>query len=185
MSFLLVVLAAMTAMNPARVATALPADSSQHKRVAGSAVALLLAVEFVLVAVSGPLLGWIGVTSSSSIIAAGVALVVIGARDSVVAPPVMERPPEWPTSIVIPLFFPTMFTPAIAMIAVAAGANRGVVVGFAALAVGMVASATSSLLVSHGSRLRHGSGLRIAGSIFGLAAVAVGVLVGAHGVMSI
>jgi len=185
MSFLLVAIAAMTSINPARLAASLPASGPDRGRVAGSAGALMLIVAFALSALSGPLLGWIGVTSSSSIIAAGVSLVVIGARDSVVAPPVMDQPPGWPLNVVTPVFFPTMLTPALALVALAAGADRGVPVGFAAAAVGIVASIASALLVGRSSRFGRGGGLRATGSMLGLLAVATGVLVATRGVMSI
>jgi len=185
MSFLLVAIAAMTAVNPARLAASLPPERPGHSRVAGTAGALVSIVVLAMAALSGPLLGWIGVTSSSSIIAAGVSLVVIGARDSVVAPPVMDQPPNWPLVVVTPVFFPTMFTPALALTAVAAGADRGVLVGFVAVSVGIVVSIGSALLVDRSARFTRGGGLRIIGSIFGLLAVAIGALVATRGVMSI
>jgi len=182
-SFLLAAIAAMAAINPVRLKMALP--DADRRRVAVAAGLLTLGVMAALALLSGPLLDAINVSSSSSIIAAGISLVVIGARDTLVAPTKFGELPDWPLVVGVPVFFPTMFTPAVALLAIAAGADRGVAVGFAAVAVGVVASVVVSLALSRTSRLGTGGGLRAIASMFGLMTVAIGALVATRGVMSI
>lgn len=185
MNMLLIALATMTSVNPARLHASLPGQATDRRgAVASSACVVLIAVVVVLAGFSGPLLESVGVTPSSGIIAAGVALVVIGARDSVVAPPVVDQPSAWPWNIATPVFFPTMFTPALALLAVAAGADRGVIGGVAAC-VGVLASIAAALLIGRSARFARGWGLRATASVLGLLAVVAGALVATRGVMSV
>ncbi len=185
MTFLLVAIAALSAVNPARLAAAIPPSEARRTRVFTRSAALSGAVLLAVGGFSGPLLNAIGVTSSSAMIAAGVALVVIGARDTVVAPPRIAQASNWPMVVLVPVFFPTIFTPALALISIAAGAERGLATGWSALMVGVVVSLGIGALAIRSDRLSGGVALRAMGSMVGLLAVAAGVLVATRGVMSI
>jgi len=185
MTFLLVALAAFSAVNPARVAASIPPTERTGLRLIIGSAGLAAVAVVAMAAFSGPLINSIGVSASSAIIAAGVALLVVGVRDSVIAPPTLEVWPRWPLAALVPVFFPTIFTPALALIAVAAGADRGLVVGSLATMVGVGVSLGASLLIVRSGRVGNGRGLRAVGSVAGLIAVTAGVLVATRGVMSI
>ncbi len=185
MTFLLVAIAAFSAVNPARLVAAVPPGEAMGIRVYTASLALSGAVLLALAGFSGPLIDAIGVTSSSAIIAAGIALVVIGVRDTVVAPPRIVESPSWPRMLLVPVFFPTIFTPALALISIASGAERGLTVGWTASMAGVAVSLGFGMVATRRGLLNGGMVLRAMASVVGLLAVAAGVLVATRGVMSI
>ncbi len=185
MNFVLIVAAVATAMNPLRLAAVSPVGRLVRRRATLQALGAISLVSLLLAWWSSPIIGSIDVSSSSATIAAGLALAVIGSRDTVVKPPVFEPMGGRVGVAVVPMFFPTLFNPAIAIMAIAAGAERGVgvtliAVLLAAATVGLVAEVAA--LESVRSRPFW---TRLAASVVGLSCVVVGALVATHGVMSI
>ena len=181
MSLLLIALTVATTTNPARIASAARGD----RRAVAFAAGALLVVGTILAWLSGPIIELIGISVPSAVIAAGIAVVVVGTRDAVVAPPVLETSPTPIPTAVFPVFFPTMFTPSLALMTIAGGAERGVWASLAAVFVGLVLAVVASLAVPHKPVGRPSTLARVVAGLFGLGSVVTGVFVATHGVMSI
>ncbi len=181
MSLLLVVLAVATAANPVRIAVAAGGD----RRAPLLAACVLAPTTIVVAWLSGPINNLIGVSTSSAVIAAGISVVVIGVRDALVSPPRLEPSSTSVPTALFPLFFPTMFTPAVALMALATGAERGVVPAAAAMFVGLAASVGTAIGLPHGFTMHRPTLTRLVAGVFGVGGVIIGSLVATHGVMSI
>ncbi|MGH9027573.1 MAG: MarC family protein [Acidimicrobiia bacterium] len=142
MTFVLLLLAFVTVVNPARIHGALPAPGTRRGRVAvaglGGAIALVVLVA--LAAVGDGLLDALDIDEASARIAAGLVLLVAGVRDLVARPPAAEPAlPGWRAALV-PVAVPLLLGPEVAVLALVAGANEGVAStsGTAAFAVAVV-----------------------------------------------
>jgi len=185
MSFLLIVFAAAAATNPGRMVSAAPTDPTAARKAIGAGSVSLVGAGAALAWWSGPLITMVDVSSSSAMIAAGIAVLVIGSRDALIAPPTLDIATSWRRSVAFPMFFPTMFTPGLALTAVAAGAERGVLAASLALLGGISVSAGTGILLIGNARFATTKVLRILGSSFGLWAVAAGAILATRGVQAI
>jgi small neutral amino acid transporter SnatA (MarC family) len=129
-----VFLAALACVNPARVALGMP-DAPLRRRLvllgAGSGLAILLAA--VGLAVADPLLDALDISPESLRIATGAVLLVAGARTLVVPRPAAE--PAARLQVLVPVLFPLLVTPELALVLLGAGAderNAAAVAGIAA-----------------------------------------------------
>ena len=148
----LLLLAMLAAANPLRVASARP----RHDRVPAAAAAGTLLILGVLVSglVSGPLHDAVDVTGPSARIAAGIALLAVALHDLFGAPPDAEPALTGWRAGIVPLGFPVLFTPAVALVAVAGAAQHGVWVPVAAVLPAMIVA--GALLVSARARIPRG-----------------------------
>ncbi len=185
MNFVLIVAALATAMNPLRLAAVSPNDRLERRRATLQALSAILFVSLGLAWWSSPIIGSIDVSSSSATIAAGLALAVIGARDTVVKPPEFEPTGGRIGVAFIPMFFPTLFNPAVAIMSIAAGAERGVWVALIAVTTATVLVALGAEAASLKSARPRRHWARLVASAVGLSCVVAGALVATHGVMSI
>lgn len=185
MSLLLLFFVVVAAGNPGRIAVAAPAERDTAVWAIGGASVLLLWSGVLLAWLSGPLLGRFDVSASSSMIAAGIAVLVIGTRDALVAPPELQIMMSWRRAAAFPLFFPTLFTPGLALTAVAAGAERGVWSTALALSAGISVSAALAVAMTRSPSHSNRRATRLLASAFGLWAVAAGTILAVRGVRSI
>jgi small neutral amino acid transporter SnatA (MarC family) len=172
----LLVLAGLGALNPLRAAAASP-DTDRARAVAVALAATTLAIGLAAW-VSGPLLEAVHVTGPSARIAAGVALVAVSLRDLLGPAPAPEPALAGAGAGLIPLAFPVLFTPAVALLALAGGADRGVVTAVAALLPGLALAGAAAL---RPPRRGVGVGLRVIAGY----AVGAGALVTLDGVYGI
>ena len=82
------------------------------------------------------ILEWLNVSGSSSRIAAGAAVLLVGIRDLFMQPPSPEPALKGWRAGIVPMAFPVILTPALAILAISAGSERG-----AATAVGVIGAA--------------------------------------------
>ena len=185
MTLPLIAAALVTAMNPLRLAVAAPSDPLLRSRTVALAVCGMVGSGVLLAWWSSPIAGSVDVSGSSTIIAAGLALVVIGARDAIIRPPEADTGLNGVGSALVPMFFPTLFTPAMAILAIASGIERGVLSTLAALVIAGVIIAAVTMGVSPDLAKRRRSSVRLSASVTGLLGVVLGGVVATHGVMSI
>jgi small neutral amino acid transporter SnatA (MarC family) len=185
-SALLWAAALLLALNPARAAFAVP-RAGRPPRTALELAALGGAVGAGLVclaaAAGDPLLDALDVSDPSFRFAAGVLAVLVGVVDVFRRPPAPEPALAGRRAALIPVAIPAVARPALLVLALGAGADRGVLVSVAAMAVGV---ALLSALVARGPTdgpwgraLRWGSRLLAAGL------VACGALLTIDGVLDV
>lgn len=142
MTMTLLVLASIAAANPLRAAAASPAQD--RGAIAAVTAAVVGALVLVCAIVSGPLLDAIDVSGPSAGIAAGVALLAVCAKDLFARPPAAEPALAGRRAGIIPIALPVVFSPALALVAMAGADDRGVVLALAA-AVPAVALAAAAI----------------------------------------
>lgn len=151
MTLTLLVVAMLAAANPARAVAARPADAPRQTAVI--AIGATLGLVLVGAVVSGPFLDLIDVSGPNARIAAGVALLVVALKDVFVAPPSPDPALAGLRGGLVPLAFPVVFSPALALLAVAGASERGV--GVAVLAAGLaLAPVGLALAVAPATRIR-------------------------------
>lgn len=91
----------------------------------------------VLAAVSGPLLDGLDISAPNARIAAGLTLGLGAMFDLFRRAPDPTSVPEGPMAALAPAFFPALFRPDIGVLALSAGADRGVAVVLVGSAVGL------------------------------------------------
>ncbi len=136
MSSTLIALAAVCAANPFRVAACAPTRADIRRQAATVATLLSLAAVGLLAVLSEAILEALNVSGSSSRIAAGAAVLFVGIRDLFMQPPSPEPALEGWRAGVVPMAFPVLFNPALAILVISAGSERG-----AATAVGVIGAA--------------------------------------------
>lgn len=176
MTLTLLTLASLVALNPCRAAAAAPAD--HRARVAAMAAGATLGLVVAAALCSGPLLDALGVTGASARIAAGIAMLAVALKDVAARPPAAEPALAGTRAGLVPLAFPVMFTPGVAMVAIAGAADRGVGAAVATAVPG-VALAAGAVVV--GAAL----GRRPLVSTVGAVGAAVAALVTLDGVYAI
>ncbi|MEM7140635.1 MAG: hypothetical protein AAF548_06330 [Actinomycetota bacterium] len=135
MTLTLIALAFAVSLNPFRAAAATPDDD--RRGAVGLALVATLALVTAVGWLAGPILDAVGVTGASARIAAGIAMLAIALRDVVTAPSAEPALPGIRAGLV-PLAFPVLFTPAVAMLAIAAADDRGVLAASAMALPGLV-----------------------------------------------
>ncbi len=176
MTLTLFVLAMVAAANPFRALSAQPPDPSVGVRSAAIAVCLLLTG--LAATLADPFLELVDVTGSSARIAAGVALVAVSLKDLLARPPTAEPALRGWRAGIIPLAFPVIFSPAVALLAVAGSADRGV--AFVMLGTALALLPLVGVLWWVPSRRA-----RVGASVVGALGVGIAVLVVMDGVYAI
>ncbi len=121
MNFVLLLIAYLGAVNPARAALAVDPGIDRRRVNTGATIAFVIAV--VLVAGADTILDWIDTSATFFRIAAGTVVGLTGAAALVVPPPapVVGRSPRW--SPLVPVLFPILLTPALVTLAISTGAD--------------------------------------------------------------
>ena len=165
MSFGLLLVAFLGAVNPCRARLALPA----RPEVAGLGALVALAVAAAVAALGGAALDALDVSPESFRLAAGLVLAVEGARALVWPQPARE--PELPGlgAALIPVAFPILLQPGVVVLALAAGGDGVGASGIGALAIALLAAA-----VLPGGRLLP-AGARLVGSLEIVAGAALAI----------
>ena len=152
MTLTLLVLAMIAAANPFRALAARPPDATRETLIA--AVAATGVLVLVSAVVSDPLLDLVNVSGPSARIAAGIALLVVALKDVFAAPPTAEPALAGWRGGLIPLAFPVIFSPALALLAVAGAADRGVAVALTAAVIALVPVALTLSIAPMMQRIR-------------------------------
>jgi small neutral amino acid transporter SnatA (MarC family) len=174
------------ALNPARAAFGVPRAGRSPRTAAGVAAAGGAIGGLAVCAVAaagGPLLDALDVSEPSFRIAAGLVAALAGAADLFRRPP----PPEpalagWRAALV-PVAIPLVARPALVVLALGAGADRGVLGSAGAMAVGV--ALLVGLTAGWPTEGPRGRVLRWAGRLLGVALVAGGVLLAIDGVLDV
>ncbi len=177
MSSTLIALAAVCATNPFRVAACAPTRADIRRKAIAVATALSLVAVGSLAVLSEVILEWLNVSGSSSQIAAGAAVLLVGIRDLFMQPPSPEPGLKGWRAGIVPMAFPVILTPALAILAISASSERGT-----ATAVGVIGAAILLVAVIVIGNVR-GTYLRTA--TFGSAGVVCGTLLLLNGVTAI
>ena len=136
MSSTLITLAAVCAANPFRAAACAPTNVDIRRKAIAVAAVLSLVAAGSLAVLSESILEWLNVSGSSSRIAAGAAVLLVGVRDLFIQPPSPEPGLKGWRAGIVPMAFPVILTPALAILAISTSSERG-----AATAVAMIGAA--------------------------------------------
>jgi small neutral amino acid transporter SnatA (MarC family) len=179
-------LALLLALNPARAVFGIPRDGRAPREVVrlaavgGAIGALAVCVAAVL---GDVLLDAVDVSAAAFRTAAGIVAVLTGAADLVRRPPSPEPALPGRRAALVPVAIPIVARPALLVVALAAGADRGVLVAVAAMVLGVaLMTALVSRVPTEGPG---GRALRWAGRVVAAGLVVAGVLVGIDGVMAV
>jgi small neutral amino acid transporter SnatA (MarC family) len=178
--------ALVLALNPARAAFGVPRAGRSPRAVAGvAALGGLIGGLAVCVAASAgdPLLEALDVSEPSFRIAAGIVAGLAGAADLFRPPP----PPEpalggWRAALV-PVAIPVVARPALLVLALAAGADRRVLVSVGAMAIGV--ALLTGLAAGWSGQGAGGRVLRWAGRLLAALLVAAGVILAVDGIFDV
>jgi small neutral amino acid transporter SnatA (MarC family) len=178
--------ALVLALNPARAAFGVPHAGRSPRAVAGlaafggtiGALAVCAAA-----AAGGPLLGALDVSEPSFRIAAGIVAALAGAADLLRRPPPPEPALAGRQAALIPVAIPLVARPALLVLALGAGADRGVLVSALAMAMGI--ALLTGLAAGWSTEGPAGRGLRWAGRLLAAALVACGVVLLLDGVLDV
>lgn len=174
------------ALNPARAAFAIPRAGRSPRTAVG--VAALGGVIGGLVvcaaaAAGGPLLEALDVSEPSFRIAAGGVAALAGAADLFRRPPRPEPALPGRRAALIPVAIPVVARPVLLVLALGAGAERGVLVSAGAMAMGVaLLTGLAAASPTEGSRAR---ALRWTGRLLAAALVACGVILALDGVLDV
>ena len=135
MTLTLLVLAMVAATNPFRALAARPPDTTPLTL--GVAMAATGALVLASAGASSAVLDLVDVTGPSARIAAGIALLVVALKDVFASPPPATPALPGRRAGLVPLAFPVLFSPALALLAVAGAAERGVPLALVAAAVAL------------------------------------------------
>jgi small neutral amino acid transporter SnatA (MarC family) len=174
------------ALNPARAAFGIPRAGRSPRDVTRLAVVGggLGAVCVCVAAIAGdPVLDTLDVSEPSFRTAAGVLAALAGAADLLRRPPAPEPALPGARAALIPVAIPLVARPALLMLALGAGADEGVLVTVAAMAVGVVA--LTALAARCSTEGASGRVLRWAARLLAAGLVACGVLVAIDGVLDV
>ena len=177
MSSTLIALAAVCAANPFRVAACAPTNPDIRRRAVAVAALLSLAAAGLLAVLSEPILEALNVSGSSSRIAAGAAVLVVGIRDLFMQPPPPEPALQGWRAGIVPMAFPVILTPALTILSISAGSERD-----AATAVGLIGTA---ILLVAATVVANVQGTHRRAAVVGSAGVVFGALLLLNGVTAI
>ena len=176
---MLAVLAVGGSVNAARLRAASPQRRSTSARAFLIAIGTILALTALFAGLGAPFLDLVDVSEPGARIAAGFGLLAVGLRDLLAPPPSPAPSLPGPWAGLIPMAFPVGFTPATAAIAMAAGADLGVIVTLGATAPALavvLAIGLAPIPAGWLASLRH---------LTALFAVVVAALIAVDGVRSI
>lgn len=166
------VIAFLVAVNPAAASVALARDWRTDRPVSVAAgTALAVAVLVALAAFSDPILDLLDVSEGTFELGAGVVVAVSGLRALVGLVPRGTTEPATDVRLTGYVFFPTLLTPAAAVMAVAVGAQDGTTVAAVGAAVAIVISGFGVFYRRRIPELLAGGLVRL----FGAGAVVIGI----------
>jgi small neutral amino acid transporter SnatA (MarC family) len=173
-------LALLAAVNPLAVAVALWPRERRSEMVA--AIAVACAVAIAAAAVSDPVLDALDVTPGTFRVAAAVVLGVAGVRWLIVGAPSVaaEGPAAGAGRVAVPLLFPVLVTPQLAIVSMSTGADHGVAV-VAAGAAASLAIAWVATVVTKRHPVGWTAGVRLVGAL----AVAVSLALVVDGIKTV
>jgi small neutral amino acid transporter SnatA (MarC family) len=178
--------ALVLALNPARAAFGIPRAGRSRRSVVGVAavggVIGGLAVSAAALA-GAPLLDALDVSDPSFRIAAGIVAALAGAADLFRRPPAPEPALTGWNAALIPVAIPVVARPALLVLALGVGADRGVLVSAGAMATAI--ALLTGLVVACPTEGPGGRALRWAGRLLAAGLVACGVLLVASGVLDV
>ncbi len=179
MNFVLLLIAYLGAVNPARAALAVDPGIDRRRVNTGATIAFVIAV--VLVAGADTILDWIDTSATFFRIAAGTVVGLTGAAALVVPPPapVVGRSPRW--SPLVPVLFPTLLTPALVTLAISTGADYDAGRSYVAAAVAI--GLTGGLVEL--SRTPATAGLRALSRFFAAGAIVAAIVMIMDGIIEI
>jgi small neutral amino acid transporter SnatA (MarC family) len=180
-SGLLWALVLVLALNPVRAAFGVPRAGREAVGLAAAGGALGGLAVCAAAAAGGPLLEALDVSEPSFRLAAGIVAALAGAIDVFRRPPPAEPALAGWRAALVPVALPVVARPALLLIALSAGADQGVLVSAAAMAVG-VALLTALVAWSPAERPR---ALRWASRLLALALVAGGVVLSLDGITDV
>jgi small neutral amino acid transporter SnatA (MarC family) len=179
-------LALLLALNPARAAFGIPRAGRSSRAVAwlcavGGAIGGLVVCVFA--ALGDPVLDALDVSTPAFRTAAGAIALLAGAIDLVRGPPEPEPALPGRRAALIPVALPLVARPALVVMALAAGADRGVLVAVAATAIGIaILTALAARAATAGPE---GRALRWLARLSAAGLVACGVLLTIDGILSV
>ena len=176
----------MLALNPARAAFGVPRAGRSPRDVLGLAAAggLIGGLAVCVAAAAGdPLLDLLDVSEPSFRVAAGVVAALAGVADVFRRPPAPEPAlPGWRAALV-PVAIPVVARPALVVLALAAGAEQGVLLSAAAMALAV--ALLTGLVAGWPSEGPSGRALRWAARVLAVGLVACGVLLTIDGILAV
>ena len=174
------------ALNPARAAFGVPRTGRSPKDVVGLAVvggAIGALAICVVAAVADPLLDALEISEPSFRTAAGIVALIAGIADLFRRPPPPEPSLPGRRAALVPVAIPVVARPALLLLAIGAGADRGLLVSVGAMVVGV---ALLTALVARWPA--EGPGRRVlrwAGRLLAAGLVACGVILTIDGVLDV
>jgi small neutral amino acid transporter SnatA (MarC family) len=178
--------ALLLALNPARAAFGVP-RAGRSRRAVGEAAAAGGAIGALAVcaaaAVGAPLLDALDVSDPSFRVAAGIVAGLAGATDLFRRPPSPEPALPGRRAALIPVAFPLVARPVLLVLALGAGADQGVLVSAAGIAVGV--ALLTGLAVGWPMEGPRGRVLRWAGRLLAALLVACGAVLVVDGVLDV
>jgi small neutral amino acid transporter SnatA (MarC family) len=178
--------ALLLALNPARAAFGIPRAGRSPREVAGLAVVggAIGGVAVCLVAALGdPLLDALDVSAPAFRTAAGIVAALAGAADLIRRPPGPEPALPGRRASLVPVAIPIVARPALVVMALGAGVDRGVLVSVGAMAVGVALMA--GLAVRCPTDGPSGRVLRWTCRLLAAGLVAAGTLLGIDGILDV
>jgi small neutral amino acid transporter SnatA (MarC family) len=178
--------ALLLALNPCRAAFAVPRAGRSPRAVAGIAAAGGTIGGLVVCAVAAagdPLLDALDVSQSSFRLAAGIVAVLAGAADLLRRSPSPEPALAGWRAALVPVAIPLVARPALVVMALGAGADRGVLVSVGAMGAGT--ALLTGLAVGLPTDGPGGRGLQWGSMVLAAALVACGAILGADGVLDV
>ncbi len=172
--------ALVLALNPARAAFGVPRAGRTAVGVAAIGGVIGGLAVCIAATIGGPLLDPLDVSEPSFRIAAGLLAVLAGAADVFRRPPSAEPALSGWGAVLVPVAFPVVARPALLVLALGAGADSGVAVSAAAMAVGV---ALLTALVARWPA--EGRTLRWAGRLMAAALVACGIVLAVAGALDV
>jgi small neutral amino acid transporter SnatA (MarC family) len=174
------------ALNPARAAFGVPRAGRSPRAVVGVAAAggALGGLAVCAAAIAGgPLLEALDVSEPSFRLAAGIVAVLAGVGDLFRRPPRPEPALGGRRAALVPVAIPLVARPALLVLALGAGADRGVLVSVGAMALGL--ALLIGVVAGWPSEGARGRVLRWAARLLGVALVACGVILAVDGLLAV
>jgi small neutral amino acid transporter SnatA (MarC family) len=126
MNIAVALIAAVATINPLRLWPGLPGGSRHERmRLTAAGAALVLLAVGLIAAFADPILGALDISDPTARIAAGVAIVVVGVRDSFSGPAEVEPSLAGWWAALVPVALPHLFAPGITLLAVSVSVDRG------------------------------------------------------------
>ena len=171
------------ALNPARAAFGVPRAGRAAVGVAAVGGAIGGLAVCIAAVIGSPLLDALDVSEPSFRLAAGLLAVLAGAADLFRRPPAAEPALSGWGAVLVPVAIPVVARPALLVLALGAGADRGLPVAAAAMAIGV--ALLSALVARWPTEGPAGRALRWVGRLMAAALVACGVLLAIAGVLDV